>query len=681
MPLLERNPPAVHRLLRARSTGTRSCRRRRVVPLDDPTLLFTNAGMNQFKAVLPRHREARPTRARPTRRSASAPAASTTTSTTSARTPTTTRSSRCSATGPSATTSRRKRSRWAWELLTEVWKLDPTRLHVTVFEGDPANGVPRDDEAAELLARRSACRDDAHPPAATRRTTSGRWATPARAARAPRSTRPHAGQERRQARQRGHDRTSSRSGTSSSSSSTATRTSSLTPLPAKHVDTGMGFERITAVLQGKTSNYDTDVFTPIFEAIQKVTRRRAVHRQARRPEGHRLPRDRRPHPHADVRADRRRRRSATTAATTCCSSILRRAERYGVQVLGTNEPFLHELVPAVVEHDGRCVPGVEARTRRRSREQICDEEESFLRTLDRGIKLFDTHRAARCAKAGRTRDQRRGGVRAARHLRRASSTSPSRWRPRTGPDGRRGRLRDGDGGGAGASPRRAARSSPSPPCRASCRRPTTRPSTAPRPITREGARLGEGQRGRAHRASSTAGDQVGAAARPHQLLRRAGRAGRRHAARSAAATGRRSRSRTRSGSATPSCTSAAPRRRASRSATRSSAAGRRRRPHRHHAQPHRDAPAQPGAAARCSASTSSRRARSSMPRRRASTSATTSRSRRSELARDRAARQRADLLRPAGDARSMMPLAEAKKTARRAGRLRREVPRPGARAC
>ena len=76
---------------------------------------------------------------------------------------------------------------WAWELLTEVWKLDPTRLHVTVFEGDPANGVPRDDEAAELWKAVGVARV-AHPPAATRRTTSGRWATPARAARAPRST-------------------------------------------------------------------------------------------------------------------------------------------------------------------------------------------------------------------------------------------------------------------------------------------------------------------------------------------------------------------------------------------------------------------------------------------------------------------------------------------------------------
>ena len=112
---------------------------------------------------------------------------------------------------------------WAWELLTDVWKLDKTRLHVTVFEGDPANGIPRDDEAAGFW-KAVGVPDGAHPPRQQEGQLlgDGRHRPVRPVHRDPH--RPHAGQDRRPARQRAARTRSSRSGTSSSSSSTATRT-------------------------------------------------------------------------------------------------------------------------------------------------------------------------------------------------------------------------------------------------------------------------------------------------------------------------------------------------------------------------------------------------------------------------------------------------------------------------
>src|SRR5260370_37450864 len=165
---------------------------------------------------------------------------------------------------------------------------------------------------------------------------------------------------------------------------------SLTPLPAKHVDTGMGFERVTKVLQDKTSNYDTDVFTPIFTAIQKVTGAPAytgklddLKDTAYRVIGDHI-------------------RTLTFALTDgamlgndgrnyVLKRILRRAERYGRQYFSTKTPFLSELVPSVVDAMGEVFPELKNNPAKVAK-AIEDEEDQFIRTLDRGIDLFNRYK-------------------------------------------------------------------------------------------------------------------------------------------------------------------------------------------------------------------------------------------------------------------------------------------------
>src|SRR4029077_10947974 len=160
--------------------------------------------------------------------------------------------------------------RWAWELLTEVWGLDKSRLHATVFEGDAAEGLAPDDEAAELWRTMT----DIGPSHIHRGNKKDNFWEMGETGPCGPCTEIHI------------DRTPDKSGGHLANSGRpegmgirhrvfiqfnrgADRT--LTPLPAQHVDTGMGFERVASVLQGKTSNYDPDVFTPILTAFGGMT--------------------------------------------------------------------------------------------------------------------------------------------------------------------------------------------------------------------------------------------------------------------------------------------------------------------------------------------------------------------------------------------------------------------------
>ncbi|HMN40049.1 MAG TPA: alanine--tRNA ligase [Phycisphaerales bacterium] len=166
----------------------------------------------------------------------------------------------------------------------------------------------------------------------------------------------------------------------------------LKQLPAKHVDTGMGLERLTSILQNKRSNYDTDVFFPIFAEIERLTKGRHSYHG-------RLGAADKDHTDTAFRVIADHIRTLTFAVTDGATPsnegrgyvlrrILRRAVRYGRQTLGLEAGFFSRLVPVVVEHFGDAFPEL-TKNPGRVIEILKDEEDSFGKTLDRGIRLFD----------------------------------------------------------------------------------------------------------------------------------------------------------------------------------------------------------------------------------------------------------------------------------------------------
>ena len=359
-----------------------------VVPLDDPTLLFTNAGMNQFKDLF--LGTATGDR-RDWRRVVN--------------------SQKCIRAGGKHNDLedvgkdtyhhtffemlgnwsfgdyfKREAVRWSWDLLTRVWGLEGRRLHATVFEGSAEAGIERDEEAAEFWRSETGI-DPSHVHYCGMKDNF--WEMGDTGPCGPCSE-VHI------------DLTPDLSGRALVNADDPRVMEiwnlvfiqynrdvggTLAPLPSVHVDTGMGFERICAVLQKKNSNYDTDVFSDLFDAIRDLT--------GSRPYGAGLddPID------TAYRVIADHIRCLTFAVTDgavpgnegrgyVLRRILRRAVRHGWQTLGTREPFLCRLVPAVVELMGDAFPEL-TRGAPQVAALIAEEEESFQRTLDRGIALFD----------------------------------------------------------------------------------------------------------------------------------------------------------------------------------------------------------------------------------------------------------------------------------------------------
>ena len=160
--------------------------------------------------------------------------------------------------------------------------------------------------------------------------------------------------------------------------------SSLEDLPAKHIDTGMGFERLCMVLQGVTSNYDTDVFTPIIKEIEVITHS-SYGKDEKADVAIRVIAD---HVRAVAFSIADGQLPSNTGAGYVIRRILRRAVRYGFTFLNKKEPFIYRLVDVLIKKMGKAFPELKAQ-KQLIENVIREEENSFLRTLDQGLILLN----------------------------------------------------------------------------------------------------------------------------------------------------------------------------------------------------------------------------------------------------------------------------------------------------
>jgi alanyl-tRNA synthetase len=355
-----------------------------VVPHDDETLLFTNAGMNQFKDVF------LGVGSRPYRRAVN--------------------SQKCiRVSGKHNDLEEVGRDtyhhtffemlgnwsfgdyykaeaiRWAWELLTKEWAIDKDRLHATVFGGDEESGLEPDEEAFRLWTAVTDI-DRGHVHRFGQKDNF--WMMGDTGPCGPCS-------------EIHIDNTADKSGGRLVNAGdprvieiwnlvfiqyNRAGNGKLGLLPARHVDTGMGFERIVAVLQGKASNYDTDVFSPIMAAIGDLTGRKYGSKLDDLTDvAFRVIAD---HLRMLVFAITDGALPGNKGRGSALRSVLRRAVRFGWQCFEQREPFIYQLVPALVEHMGYAYPELRQNPERAA-QVIKGEEADFLSTIGRGMAEFE----------------------------------------------------------------------------------------------------------------------------------------------------------------------------------------------------------------------------------------------------------------------------------------------------
>jgi alanyl-tRNA synthetase len=370
-----------------------------IVPHDDPTLLFTNAGMNQFKDVFLGTGSRGYARAVDTQKCLRVSG----------------KHNDLEEVGIDTYHHtffemlgnwsfgdyfKKDAIRWAWELLVDRWGLEPERLYATVHEGDEALGLEPDSEAADLWLSETTI-DPSHVLFGSSKDNF--WMMGETGPCGPCS---EIHVDLRSAAERSEVDGAQLVNTDHPEvieiwnlvfiQYDARGGGELVPLSARHVDTGMGLERVVAALNGSISTYDTDLFAPVLQQIAELTPIEGLQS------------------YDDIQADEPVQESVRVAMRVVADHIraisfavadgvlpgnegrgyvirriLRRAVRYGYQVLGFREPFLFKLVDPLVGKMGGAFSELESK-RKTIENVIRAEEEGFLRTLEAGILFFET---------------------------------------------------------------------------------------------------------------------------------------------------------------------------------------------------------------------------------------------------------------------------------------------------
>jgi alanyl-tRNA synthetase len=356
-----------------------------VVPKDDPTLFFTNAGMNQFKDIFLGLGSRDYTRAVDTQKCIRVAG----------------KHNDLEEVGVSpwhhtflemlgnwsfGDYFKREAIEWAWELLTQEWGLEKERLWATVFAGDEDLGLDADDEAESLWAQ---CTDLPAERVLRCGAKDNFWEMGETGPCGPCSELHYyigddPGAQVKSAGQQGIEEGAGgyvEIWNLVFIQFNREQGGRLQPLPAKHVDTGMGFERICSILQGKSSNYETDVFRPLIDRVAELSGRDYTGDDAVA---------------MQVIADHVRALTFAIADGAIPSNegagyvlrrLLRRAARYG-RGLGQQDPFIYQLATTVADQMGSAFPEVVEKCSHVSL-VIRAEEESFGTTLDRGLEIFE----------------------------------------------------------------------------------------------------------------------------------------------------------------------------------------------------------------------------------------------------------------------------------------------------